>query len=138
MFIILKMISKKNYLLLGISFYSIFSFAQTIDSDLLSQLSDEEILAAREVLESENFAKLEYEELPEIKESLLEEEPVDADEIVYDKYGLRKGGYLHLFKNSKEIRNYFKKNFKIIEIGKQKISFGHLNESFYIIILKKN
>ena len=81
------MISKKNYLLLGISFYSIFSFAQTIDSDLLSQLSDEEILAAREVLESENFAKLEYEELPEIKESLLEEEPVDADEIVYDKYG---------------------------------------------------
>ena len=77
----------KNYLLLGISFYSIFSFAQTIDSDLLSQLSDEEILAAREVLESENFAKLEYEELPEIKESLLEEEPVDADEIVYDKYG---------------------------------------------------
>lgn len=57
--------------------------------------------------------------------------------IVYDKYGLRKGGYLYLFKNSKEIRNYFKKNFKILELGKQKVSFGKLNESFYIIILKK-
>ena len=57
--------------------------------------------------------------------------------IVYDKYGLRKGGYLYLFKDTKEIRNYFKKNFEIIELGKQKISFGQLNESFYILILKK-
>ena len=57
--------------------------------------------------------------------------------IVYDKYKIRKDGYFHLFKNSHEIRNYFKSNFKIIELGKQKVSFGKLNESFYILILMK-
>ena len=57
--------------------------------------------------------------------------------IVYDKYGLRKDGYMHLFKNKKEIRNYFKKKFEIVELGKQKISLGQLNESFYILILRK-
>lgn len=57
--------------------------------------------------------------------------------IIYDKYNIRKNGYFNLFKNSADIQNYFKKDFKIIELGKQMISFGELNESFYILILKK-
>ena len=58
--------------------------------------------------------------------------------IIKDKYKIRKNGYFFLFKNLKEIHNYFKKNFKIVQSGKQTVSLGSLNESFFILILKKN
>lgn len=57
--------------------------------------------------------------------------------IIYDKYLIRKNGYFFLFKNLKEINNYFKKKFKIVQSGRQTVSFGSLNESFFILILKK-
>ena len=80
------MISKKNYLLFGISFFSIFSFAQTIDSVLLSQLSSEEISIAQEVLETENILDSEDQELLSIEETLEENRKI-TDEIYSKKFG---------------------------------------------------
>ena len=80
------MISKKNYLLFGISFFSIFSFAQTIDSVLLSQLSSEEISIAQEVLEIENILDSEDQELLSIEETLEENRKI-TDEIYSKKFG---------------------------------------------------
>ena len=82
------MIHKRNFLLLSISFFSIYSLAQTIDVDLLSQLSDEQIQIAEEVLDIENVLELEDQGFTKIEESLEEkEEGLHTDETFSGKYG---------------------------------------------------
>ncbi len=74
------MIFKKNFLLISISLFSVFSITQSIDPSLLTQLSPEQIRAAQEVLVTQDTMQLENEALPEIEESLVtkEEEIIDG------------------------------------------------------------
>ena len=85
------MTSKKNYLLISLSLFSVFSFTQTIDPSLLSQLSPDQIEAAQDVLETKNLSELENQDSPEIQESLAKVE-VEKDEKI-DKTNPKKYGY---------------------------------------------
>ena len=82
------MIFIKNCLFFGIYFSSLFSFAQTIDPDLLSQLSPEQIEAVREAVTDKNLGELENQEFIQREESLvrIENELMD-DELVIKKFG---------------------------------------------------
>ena len=77
-----------NCLFFGIYFSSLFSFAQTIDPDLLSQLSPEQIEAVREAVTDKNLGELENQEFIQREESLvrIENELMD-DELVIKKFG---------------------------------------------------
>ena len=85
------MILIKNCLFFGIYFSSLFSFAQTIDPDLLSQLSPEQIEAAKEAVANENLGELENQEFIQGEESLvsIENELMDEEEeeIALKKFG---------------------------------------------------
>tara|TARA_B100000900_G_scaffold301952_1_gene260490 strand:- start:710 stop:2971 length:2262 start_codon:yes stop_codon:yes gene_type:complete len=76
---------KKNYLFLSISFFSLFTLAQSVDPSMLSQLSPDEIQAAREILEDQDIIKQENEDIPEIEESLVSIE--ETNEPSSNKYG---------------------------------------------------
>ena len=76
---------KKNLLLLGISFFSLFTFAQSVDPSILAELSSEEIEAAREILEGQNIFDEENEEISEIEESL--ETITEINQLSSNKYG---------------------------------------------------
>ncbi len=76
---------KKNLLLLGISFFSLFTFAQSVDPSILAELSSDEIEAAREMLEGQNIFDEENEEIPEIEESL--ETITEINQLSSNKYG---------------------------------------------------
>tara|TARA_B100000963_G_scaffold361536_1_gene397522 strand:+ start:3429 stop:5687 length:2259 start_codon:yes stop_codon:yes gene_type:complete len=80
------MIYKKNYLLLCLSFFSIFSLTQTIDPTLLSQFSPEQLKAAQEALDLQNITEIEDQRMPEIEESLIEKVQT-IDESKSKKYG---------------------------------------------------
>ena len=82
------MISFRKYLFLSISFFSLFSFGQTVDPSLLSQLSPEQIETAKELVQGNEIPQLNQQVLPELEESLIssEEEAADA-EFVLKKYG---------------------------------------------------
>jgi protein involved in polysaccharide export with SLBB domain len=80
------MILKKNNLLLSIIFFTTFSFTQEVDQELLSNLSIDEIEAAKELLESQNILELENQDIPEIEESLVAVENID-DESASNKFG---------------------------------------------------
>ena len=73
------MIFRKKYLILSISVLSIFSTTQEVDQDLLSKLSIDEIEAAREILESQNLAVAENQDLPDLEESLVDIEVTEND-----------------------------------------------------------
>ncbi len=62
-------------------FFSISSLAQSVDTSLLSNLSSQQIEAAREVLEGENLTLSDSEELPEIVESLVNIDKEESGEI---------------------------------------------------------
>ena len=81
------MIFKKNYLFLSLSLLSVCSFTQEIDQTLLSQLSLDEIEAAREVLESQNIIVPESQDIPEIEESLVSNITEIDGELSSDKFG---------------------------------------------------
>ena len=88
------MIFIKNCLFLSIYFSSPFSFAQTIDTDLLSQLSPEQIEAAKEAVANENLGELENQEfiqgeetLVRIENELMDEEDEEDEEIALKKFG---------------------------------------------------
>jgi ubiquinone/menaquinone biosynthesis C-methylase UbiE len=57
--------------------------------------------------------------------------------IIFDKYKIRQGSYIHLFENKNQIIKYFSKKFKIIEIGEYKSNFNNLDENYFICIFKK-
>ena len=80
------MILKKNNLLLSIIFFTTFSFTQEVDQELLSNLSPDEIEAAKELLESRNILEPENQDIPEIEESLVDLEDID-DESASNKFG---------------------------------------------------
>jgi len=54
-----------------------------------------------------------------------------------DKYNLRKNSYFFLFKNKTEIRRYFKKFFKVIEIDLIYSDFKNLEENYYLCVMQK-
>ena len=81
------MIFKKNYLFLSLSLLSVCSFTQEIDQTLLSQLSLDEIEAAREVLESQNIIVPESQDIPEIEESLVSNITETDGKLSSDKFG---------------------------------------------------
>ena len=83
------MISKR-FLLAGLSFFSVFSISQTIDTNLITQLSPDQIKAAQEVLEAKNLGVLQSQDLPETEESLVKIE--EKGEKIEDKT-LKKFGY---------------------------------------------
>ena len=83
------MISKR-FLLVGLSFFSVFSISQTIDTNLITQLSLDQIKAAQEVLEAKNLGVLQSQDLPETEESLVKIE--EKGEKIEDKT-LKKFGY---------------------------------------------
>ena len=84
------MISKKNYLFLSLSaFFSISLLSQTVDPSLLSQLTPEQIEAAKKAVQVEDSTLIESDELPEIQESLIGINDEEADE----EEGLVKYGY---------------------------------------------
>ena len=77
------MISNKNYLLIFLSFFSIFSISQTIDPNLLSGLSPDQIKEAQEAIENREL--IEYSEtLPETKDSLEEVKMPSSKKYGYD------------------------------------------------------
>ena len=85
-----------NCLFFGIYFSSLFSFAQTIDPDLLSQLSPEQIEAAREAVTDKNLGELENQEFIQREESLvrIENELMDDEnELMDDELVIKKFGY---------------------------------------------
>ncbi len=73
------MIFKKQFLLLSISFFSFFSFTQEVDPSLLSQLSLDEIEAAREILESQKLIAPEIQDMPDVEESLVDIKEDDGE-----------------------------------------------------------
>ena len=82
------MISIKNCLFFSVYFSSLFSFAQTIEPALLSQLSPEQIEAAMEVVEDNNLGELGGQELIESEQSLVRiENELRDDESVLKKFG---------------------------------------------------
>ena len=83
------MISKR-FLLVSLSFFSVFSISQTIDPNLITQLSPDQIQAAQEVLEAKDLEVLESQDLPETEESLVKIE--EKGEKIEDKT-LKKFGY---------------------------------------------
>lgn len=54
-----------------------------------------------------------------------------------DKYNLRKDSYFFLFKNKTEIKKYFARFFKVIEIGLVYSDFKNLEENYYLCIMQK-
>ena len=62
-------------------FFSIPSLAQSVDPSLLSNLSSQQIEAAKEVFEREDLTLTESEELPEIVESLVSVDREESAEI---------------------------------------------------------
>ena len=79
------MISKR-FLLVSLSFFSVFSISQTIDPNLITQLSPDQIQAAQEVLEAKDLEVLESQDLPEAEESLIKiEEKEEEDDKNEDK-----------------------------------------------------
>ena len=82
------MISIKNCLFFSLYFSSLFSFAQTIEPALLSQLSPEQIEAAMEVVEDNSLGEPEVQELIESEQSLVRiENELGDDESVLKKFG---------------------------------------------------
>ncbi len=79
------MTTTKNILLLGISFFSLFTLAQSVDPSILSELSSEEIQAAREILEGQNIFEQANEDMLEIEESLVT--VAETNELSSNKYG---------------------------------------------------
>ena len=65
------MITNKKFLLLSLYFVSVFSLSQTIDPNLISQFSTEQIESAQKVLETKDLTESETEVLPETEESLV-------------------------------------------------------------------
>ena len=87
------MIFKKNYLLIALFFFSLFSSTQEVDPILLSQLpldesqlSLDEIELAREFLASQNITVPENQDIPDIEESLINVENID-DQTTSSKFG---------------------------------------------------
>lgn len=87
------MIFKKNYLLIAVFFFSLFSSTQEVDPILLSQLpldesqlSMDEIELAREFLASQNITVPENQDIPDIKESLINVDNID-DQTTSNKFG---------------------------------------------------
>ncbi len=88
------MISNKNHLLLGLSFlFSISLSSQTIDSSLLSQLTPEQLEAAKEAVEGDGLSLSENNELPKTEESLIDIEEQEINKVSDEKIGLVKFGY---------------------------------------------
>ena len=54
-----------------------------------------------------------------------------------DKYNLRKNSFFFLLKNKTEIRTYFGKFFKVIEIGSIYSDFKNLEENYYLCVMQK-
>ena len=73
------MIFKNNFLLLSIFVFSALSSTQEVDQDLLSQLSLDEIEAAREILESQKLIAPEIQDMPDVEESLVDIKEDDGE-----------------------------------------------------------
>ena len=83
------MIINKNYLLYSLYFFSVLSLSQAVDPSLFPQLSPQQIEAAKAVMGESDLIRPEFEELPEINESLvaIESEKEDKED------DLKKFGY---------------------------------------------
>lgn len=58
-------------------------------------------------------------------------------QISHDKFNLRNNTFMSKFKNKKQISNFFKKEFKIIDIGFMDYSIINLSEYHWWCVLKK-
>jgi SAM-dependent methyltransferase len=76
---------------------------------------------------------------PKIKQTHLKFKFIKKNiyKISFDRYKIRKGWYLYLFKKSYEIKNFFKSQFKVINIGSCKTEFKNLDEDYFIVVLQK-
>ena len=83
------MIINKNHLLYSLYFFSALALSQSVDPSLFPQLSPQQIEAAKEVIGDSNPIQPEYEELPEINESLVDIE----SKKVKKEDDLKKFGY---------------------------------------------
>lgn len=77
--------------------------------------------------------------IPAIKQKHLKFKKINNNlyKIIKDKYKLRKNSYFYLFKNQKEIKNYFNKFFRVIRVGKVSVDFLDLEENYFVCVLKK-
>lgn len=77
--------------------------------------------------------------IPKIEQKHLEFKHIKKNlyRINKDKYNLRKNSYFFLFKNKTEIRRYFEKFFKVIEIGSIYSDFKNLEENYYLCVMQK-
>ena len=83
------MIINKNHLLYSLYFFSALALSQSVDPSLFPQLSPQQIEAAKEVIGDSNPIQPEYEELPEINESLVD---IESKKVKKDD-DLKKFGY---------------------------------------------
>ena len=83
------MISYKKYLFLSIYFLPLFSLTQVIDTSILSQLTQQQIEEAQDIIEGNDTADLSSQELAEIKETLV----TNDDKEVDIELGIKKFGY---------------------------------------------
>ena len=82
------MIINKNYLLYSLYFFSALTLSQSVDPSLFPQLSPQQIEAAKEVIGDSNPIQPDYEELPEINESLVDiESKKEKKEDYLKKFG---------------------------------------------------
>ena len=86
------MISKR-FLLVSLSFFSVFSISQTIDPNLITQLSPDQIQAAQEVLDAKDLEVLESQDLPEAEESLIKIEEKEGKDDKNEDKTPKKFGY---------------------------------------------
>lgn len=78
----------KKYLFFALTFVSFFSFGQSIDPSILSQLSPEQIESAKKMYELEDSTDIQALEPPIVDESLTSKESIsDANQTIGKKYG---------------------------------------------------
>lgn len=78
----------KKYLFFALTFVSFFSFGQSIDPSILSQLSPEQIESAKKMYELEDSTDIQTLEPPIVDESLTSKESIsDANQTIGKKYG---------------------------------------------------
>ena len=78
----------KKYIFLIFAFLGVYSYGQTIDPSIISQLTPEQIEKAKQVYAEQNSSDVPVTDLPVIDESLVEKNSSDdANEVSGKKYG---------------------------------------------------
>jgi ubiquinone/menaquinone biosynthesis C-methylase UbiE len=119
-----------NFFKYFVSIHSIYYMQKKSDS------FDETIKLVRSKLERNGYFIF---TLPKLNLKHLKFKKVEKNiyKIINDKYKLRKNSYFYIFKNKKELKKYFSKFFKIIEVGSIFSNFKNLEENYYLCIMQK-